>query len=180
MKLLTLSSKFYSSLSFPVPDVPGAPEGTAGEYTFANGQRHEVTDRTALAVQGHYDAFPDRVKSRITLLIEGDEPEAAPAAAVVAPAAAPSKRGKKAAPVPEEAPPPPVVVTEEDKELIEAEIEKLMGKTIAQGEVLLVGVATNEDLPLPVRRAYLEAVVDHEQVQKGLKDRALELAEEIG
>lgn len=167
MKRLTINSTRYPGLSVPVPQVPGTPTGTRGSFTFSVGVPYEVTDETAGAVASTVATFEERVKRHYRLtVVDLDNPEPV-AGAVAAPAAAPSK----AAPAPE-----PITLTEEDRDLIEIEVGKLRGLTLDKAIPIVERTAMNDDMPVVLRRAYLEAVIEA-KTAKTLDKKAAELLE---
>lgn len=167
MKRLTINSDRYPGLGLAVPQVPGAPDGTRGGFTFSAGTPYEVTNETAIAVETAIARFDERVKRHYRLtVVDLNNPEPV-AGAVVAPAAAPSK----AAPEPE-----PIALTEEDQDLIEVEVSKLRGLNLDKAIPMVERTAMNDDMPVVVRRAYLQAVIDA-KTAKTLENKAKELLE---
>jgi len=167
MKRLTINSERYPGLGLAVPQVPGAPDGTRGGFTFSAGTPYDVTNETAIAVETAISRFDERVKRHYRLtVVDLNNPEPV-AGAVVAPAAAPSK----AAPDPE-----PITLTDEDRELIGIEVGKLKGLTLDKAVPMVERTAMNDDMPVVVRRAYLQAVIDA-KTAKTLNEKAAELLE---
>jgi hypothetical protein len=64
-------------------------------------------------------------------------------------------------------------------DLIQIEINKLIGKSIAEAQPVLVATGGNEELPLELRKLYLEEVGKHPEIQKGLKAVAEKLLSEL-
>lgn len=169
MKQLIISSDFYTSgFDFPVPQMPGAPAGTAGVFLFAFGKPYPVTDETAIAVQQAYQGYPARVQDRLTLSITPLPGEGVIEGAIAAPAAMPES-------VVAPATPEPLALTEEDHELIEIEVAKIDGLTIAKARPVVEATAMSDELPVELRRAYLQALIDGPGLQQGLKDFAGDL-----
>jgi hypothetical protein len=74
----------------------------------------------------------------------------------------------------------PFVLNDDDQELIEVEVEKLLSReTIADREPLLLAAGANIDIPKEIRKIYLEAVINHPDVQKKLKDTASKVLEQL-
>lgn len=165
MKRLTINSERYPGLGLAVPQVPGAPDGTRGGFTFSAGTPYDVTNETAIAVETAISRFDERVKRHYRLtVVDLNNPEPV-AGAVVAPATAPSK-----------AAPEPIALTEEDQELIGIEVGKLKGLTLDKAIPMVERTAMNDDMPVVVRRAYLQAVIDA-KTAKTLNEKAAELLE---
>jgi hypothetical protein len=152
MKQLTLNSERYPGLGAPVPQVPGAPDGTSGGFTFSVGVPYEVTDETAEAIKDLLARTEERVSRHYRLTIM-----AVPGAitdAIADPAAA------AVADVDE-----PIALSEEDQDLIGVEVAKLKGLTAAETKPLVDNTAGNEELPVVLRRAYLQAVIESRPVK---------------
>lgn len=167
MKRLTINSARYPGLGLAVPQVPGAPDGTRGGFTFSAGTPYEVTNETAAAVETAVSRFDERVRRHYRLTVVDLDTSEPVAGAVSAPAAAPSK----AAPAPE-----PITLTEEDRDLIEIEVGKLRGLTLDKAIPIVERTAMNDDIPVVLRRAYLEAVIEA-KTAKTLDKKAAELLE---
>ncbi|MBT9316301.1 hypothetical protein [Leptothoe spongobia] len=171
MHQLTISSNKYPGIQMRVPDLPGFPgkskpqEGVGGVVTWHRDQTYLVTDATKEAIEREFDLFPGRVSRHYNLVWTALTP--APA------------ENKEAAPEPAAAKTPPAELSAEDKDLIDIEVGKLLGKTIAEATPVLTATATNVDIALNLRIAYLQAVIAHDDIQKGLQDEAEDLLEQI-
>lgn len=173
MKRLTINSDRYPGLGLAVPQVPGAPDGTRGGFTFSAGTPYEVTDKTAIAVETAISRFDERVRRHYRLVIVDLEIPEPVAGAVAAPAAAPSK----SAPVVDSEPDSePFSLTEEDQDLIAVEVGKLKGLTLDKSVPMVERTAMNDEMPVVLRRAYLQAVIDA-KTAKTLNEKAAELLE---
>lgn len=164
MKQLTISSERYPGLGAPVPQVPGAAPGTKGSFTFAVGVPYEVTDETAQAVKDLHDLMEIRVSRHFRLTIADLTPDVVAAGAIAVPDLAPTK------------PDEPLVLTDDDQDLIEVEVAKLKGLTVAAAIPIVENTAMNDELPVEVRRAYLQAVIETRNA-KAIDKRAAELLE---
>lgn len=154
---------------------------------FASGAEYEVENieplKNAIAqLKIHYP----EVASKLTVEIREPVVAAPVAAAIANPAPPPAPVVEEEVttmlgepevePVVEE----PLVLTEEDLELVEYEIEKLLSKeTIAEREPILIATGNNSDLPKELRIAYLEGAIAHAELQKGLKDTARKILEQL-
>lgn len=165
MKRLTLNSERYPGLGLAVPQVPGAPDGTRGGFTFSAGTPYEVTNETAAAVETAVSRFDERVRRHYRLTVVDLDTSEPVAGAVVAPAAAPSK-----------AAPEPITMTDEDRDLIEVEVGKLRGLTLDKAIPMVERTAMNDEMPVVLRRAYLQAVIEA-RTAKTLNEKAAELLE---
>jgi hypothetical protein len=173
MKRLTINSERYPGLGLAVPQVPGAPDGTRGGFTFSAGTPYEVTNETAAAVETAISRFDERVKRHYRLTVVDLDASEPVAGAVVAPATAPSK----AAPVVDSAPDPEsFTLTDEDRDLIAVEVGKLRGLTLDKAVPMVERTAMNDEMPVVLRRAYLQAVIDA-KTAKTLNEKAAELLE---
>lgn len=86
--------------------------------------------------------------------------------------------------VPVVIPPPkpeeePFVLSDEDRDLIEIEINKILGLTILLAEPLVLKTALSPDLPLGLRIEYLKALIAHPNAKRGIKDVAEKLLEQL-
>ena len=88
-----------------------------------------------------------------------------PVAAVVAPDAPPAKAEA-------------VVLSDGDDDLVAMEVAKLKGLTIAQATPIVENTAMNDELPIELRRAYLQAVIDA-QTAKAIEKLAADLLETL-
>lgn len=169
MQLVKLNSRKFPGISIILPDRPNPPGGR-GSFEFAMGIEYTLSDASALAVREALNSFPRAVKSNISMqvrpieIVQPAEPVAAAIAAPV-PAAAASDVGAPAEP-------DPVELADSDLELISIEVEKLHDKTVAQGKPIIEATAGNEELPLQIRKSYLDAVVADPELQKGMKETA--------
>lgn len=163
MKRLTLQSERYPGLGLVVPQVPGAPPGTKGGFTFTVGIPYDVTPETAGAVEKTIGQFEPRVKRHYKLSIT--DLEAPPVAAVVAPDAPPAKAEA-------------VVLSDGDDDLVAMEVAKLKGLTIAQATPIVENTAMNDELPIELRRAYLQAVIEA-RTAKAIEKLAADLLETL-
>jgi len=164
MKQLTLNSERYPGLALPVPQVPGTPPGTRGSFTFSVGIPHEVTDETATAIADLLAGLEPRVSRHYQLTVLDLSTDAA--------IAAPSEV------IPFVDEPAALVFSDDDNELIEFEVAKLKGLTIAQATPLIENTALNDELPVELRRAYLQAVIETKNV-KALDKLATDLLETL-
>jgi hypothetical protein len=162
MKQLTLHSDRFPGLGAPVPQVPGGKPGEGGSFTFAVDVPYEVSDDTAAAIAALLESFEPRIQRHFRLSLVDLSTDAVAIAAPVEPEAAPE-------PVAE-----PFVLSDDDLELIQVEVEKLKGLTIAQSTPIIENTALNETLPVELRRAYLQAVIDAD-TSKGVEKKAQEL-----
>jgi hypothetical protein len=167
MPLVSVTSSVYPGIQFATCPY------------FAAGASYEVSSDQKQAIITQLANFPDDVQKNLTVSFSDDVASAAtvsianPAAAVAKPPVPP--------PSPEDIPPPEEVyeLTEDDDDLINIEVSKLLGKTVAEAQPILVATGGNPELPKLVRQTYLERVVDHDEIQKTLKEVALKLAEQI-
>lgn len=166
MKQVTIHSDRYPGLSAPVPEAPGT--GKPSSFTFAADIAYEVSDATADALAALLESFDPRIGKHYRLSIVDLNPavEVAPA---TADAIAPSEPAEVAEPV-------ELVLTDEDQELIDVEVAKLKGLTVAQSLPIVQNTATNEELPVALRRAYLKAVIAA-RTAKAIDAKASELLE---
>jgi hypothetical protein len=123
---------------------------------------YEVSDDTAAAIAALLESFEPRIQRHFRLSLVDLSTDAVAIAAPVEPEAAPE-------PVAE-----PFVLSADDLELIQVEVEKLKGLTIAQSTPVVENTALNETLPVELRRAYLQAVIDADTT-KGVEKKAQEL-----
>lgn len=171
MKQLTIHSKRYPGLGAPVPQVPGAPPGTKGSFTFAVGEPYTVTDDTAAAIQ---DLINTRMEKRVSrhyqLTVYDIASEAVPEDAIATPTAPPVKDAI--------ADPAPLVLSDDDQALIGVEVLKLKGLTVDKATPIIENTARNTDLPIEIRRAYLQAVIETKNA-KALDKLAEDLLKEL-
>jgi len=163
MKQVTIHSDRYPGLSAPVPEAPGTDKPSS--FTFAADIAYEVSDATAAALAALLESFDPRIGKHYRLSIADLSPavETAPA---TADAIAPSEPVETVE----------LVLTDEDQELIDVEVAKLKGLTVAQSLPIVQNTATNEELPVALRRAYLNAVIASRNA-KAIDAKASELLE---
>jgi hypothetical protein len=143
--------------------VPGGKPGEKGSFTFAVDVPYEVSDDTAAAIAALLESFEPRIQRHFRLSLVDLSTDAVAIAAPVEPE-----------PVAEESSAEPFVLSTDDLELIQVEVEKLKGLTIAQSTPIVENTALNETLPVELRRAYLQAVIDAD-TSKGVEKKAQEL-----
>lgn len=190
MYKLTLSSKKYPAIQVPVPDIPGkdgaAPTLSAGDrptmVTWYQGITYQVTNRSRLAFEQAFAQFEQRIKQHYTVQwihVPGTEALESTAEPVAKPSDPET---------PEEQPPSFSLdeinakieqLSDEDIDLVQVEVSKLLGKTIAEATPIVKATADNIDLSIVLRAAYLQEILDHEDIQKGLKEEAQELLEKM-
>lgn len=170
MKQLTINSQRYPGLAAPVPQVPGAPPGTSGGFTFAVGEPYEVADETAAAIQDLLARMEKRVSRHYQLTVYDLAPEAVPEDGIATPNAPPAKDAI--------ADPEPLELTDDDKALIGVEVLKLKGLTVDKATPIIENTARNTDLPVEIRRAYLQAVIETKNA-KALDKLAENLLQEL-
>lgn len=165
MKQLTLHSDRFPGLGAPVPQVPGGKPGEKGSFTFAVDVPYEVSDDTAAAIAALLESFEPRIQRHFRLsLVDLSTDVPVVATPVVAEPEATT----------EESSVDPFVLSDDDLGLIQVEVEKLKGLTIAQSTPIIENTALNETLPVELRRAYLQAVIDADTT-KGVEKKAQEL-----
>ena len=163
-------------ITFQSPKYPGIQLGGGLPY-FAVGTPYEVAPDVRDKIVQRMATLDPYVAKHFSYSVVGDESPAT-AIAVVAPAPPP-------APTPEPEPEPaedlaaPLDLTDDDRELVEFEVNKLLGKTIAEAEPVLIATGGNIELHRDLRRAYLDAVMAHADIQKGLKEVAERMIEQL-
>jgi hypothetical protein len=177
MKTVKINSGKYPGIGLIVSDRPKI--GGKGSFEFATNTPYTVTEAVVGEIRQQIAGFREGVRKHLTVEVtEAAESETAlRAGAVDAP-----QRAEAPPPAEPTSPPEPVAgeLSDEDQALVEVEVEKLLAKdTIAEREPLLVATAANEDLPKALRLAYLDAVIAHDDVQKGIKTTAEEWKETI-
>jgi lysine/ornithine N-monooxygenase len=70
-------------------------------------------------------------------------------------------------------------LTDDDLELVEVEVEKLLGKTIKEAEPILIATGGSPHLPRTLRVLYLEEVQKHPKIQQTLKEVAEKLLAQL-
>lgn len=170
MKQLTIHSKRYPGLAAPVPQVPGAPPGTSGGFTFAVGEPYAVADETATAVQDLLNRMETRVRRHFQITVSD----------LALPEDALSPREGVAAPPVQDAiaDTTPLVLNDDDRALIGVEVLKLKGLTVEKASPIIENTARNTDLPIEIRQAYLQAVIESKNA-KALDKLAQELLQEL-
>jgi len=164
MKRLILNSERYPGLGLVVPQIPGAPAGVGGGFTFTAGISYDVTPETAALVEQTIGQFEPRVKRHYSLAISDIETAAAAVTAVVVPEVTPAAE--------------PVDLSTDDDDLVSVEVAKLKGLTIAQATPIVENTAMNDELPIELRRAYLQAVIET-RTAKAIDKLATELLETL-
>lgn len=154
---------------------PGVP--FAGVPYFAVGHAYEVTDEQLSSIQQQLAGFDPGVKADIRLAVSGFS-SAQPAVAIANPPSPPPSNEEEL-PSTDPSTEDLVELTDEDIDLIGIEVGKLKGKTIAEAEPILIATAQNLDLPKLLRSTYLEEVIADAELQKGLKEIAARLLEQI-
>lgn len=162
MKQVTLYSDRYPGLAAHVPIAPGT--GKPSSFNFAASVPYVVADETAAALAAWLASFDERVAKHYRLEVADLEPT--PEATEAPP------------PVEPEVTPVDLPLTDEDQELIEIEVAKLKGLTVAQALPLVQNTALNEELPVSLRRAYLKAVIATRNA-KAIDAKASELLEQL-
>lgn len=169
--------------------------GVTGLPVFAIGQVYEITPEQKTAILGQYSGYPQRVKDSLKLNFSAD-PEA-PTVAIASPPSPPIT-SSHLSPTPRDSEEGGIVDTadlaelteltetpdltelsDDDLDLVIVEIGKLKGRTIAEAEPVLIATGGNPELPRALRVAYLKEVQSDSELQKGLKDIAAKLLEQI-
>lgn len=161
-----------------LPERP-SPPGGSGSFYLATGVEYTLSEESKNAVESALRTYPAHVKRNIrlesrllaaTAIAVSTEPssETLPGAAIQNPRRPPKAVAEGDSGTPE------INLTSDDGELVQVEVAKLYDKTIAEGTPLIERTAGNEELPIEMRRAYLSAVIEDGELQKGLKDRAQE------
>ena len=70
-------------------------------------------------------------------------------------------------------------LSDDDSDLVDIEISKLLGKTIQEAEPVLIATGGNPDLPVLLRKTYLQRIITHDDLQKGLKAIAEKMLEQL-
>lgn len=144
---------------------------------YAAGNSYEITDEQMADIQKQFAGFSDTVKRDLQVYFEGGT-GLAQTIGVANPTPAPS--AQQDAPLPEEVPDiSEDDLTDEDLDLVSVEVNKLLGKTVLVASPLLITTATNAKLPKTLRKFYLQEVIDHNDIQKTLKDKAQEILEQL-
>lgn len=177
---LTINSSKYPGISLVVPEIPGVIPPTPGSHYFASGVAYDCSEATVNEIRRLMAGFEPRVSQAFSIQVLGDRPVVA--AAVADPPLPPSKTDAEesadsagldaGADDVEE-------LTEEDIELIKIEIDKIDALTIAKAEPILVATGGNPEIPLKIRKAYLEEIATHPTIQKTLKDVAARMLEQL-
>lgn len=166
MPLVTLDSS-YPSIAFA--EVP----------LLVTGVPLEVTDEEKRRILDQFAGFQHSVQQNIRLSFSGESVDAAfvPAIAVV-PLRSPALEVFDVNNLP-----PAVedltVLSDEDIDLVEIEVSKLHGKTVAEAEPFLIATGGNIELPRLLRIAYVDAVIANPDIAKSLKKTAERLREQI-
>lgn len=164
MKQITLHSDRYPGLATHVLKAPGTDK--PGSVNFAVDIPYTVADETAAALVALLDSFEERVSRHYRLTIADLTPPSEVAGDVTLDV------------TPVEINPTEVTLTEDDEALIEIEVAKLKGLTVAQAIPIVQNTATNEELPVALRRAYLNAVIATRNA-KAIDAKASELLEQL-
>lgn len=171
MKEIRINSPKYPAIGLMVSDRPKI--GGPGSFEFAIGQPYEVADPVVEEIQRQIAGFREGVRKVLSLEVRDLAPVAAATAGAVQSPPKP-KEVESSTPV-DPVEPSPDTLSEDDLALVQIEVDKLLAKnTIAEREPLLIGAAGNDDLPKVLRLAYLDALLAHPEVQKGLKEIAQE------
>lgn len=137
--------------------------------------KYQVSQITLDFVRKTLGSYPERVMRYLTVQIS----EPAPSIAIASPPPPPA-HGEAIAPESTPEPEPELIeLTDEDRDLIEVEIAKIDKLTVSQAEPIMISTATAVHLPVAVRRAYLEAAIAHDGIQKSLKTTASKLLEQL-
>ncbi|MDA0267541.1 MAG: hypothetical protein O3A14_11420 [Cyanobacteria bacterium] len=186
MQELKINSDKYPAIGLIISDRPTI--GGPGSFEFTCGHPYAVSDAVVGEVRQQIAGFREGVRRHLTVEARAIAPAASPAVgAVAAPQRADEAFTEEGEPTPvasSEASTPvePDVgsLSDDDRELIQIEVDKLLAKdTIAEREPLLVATAGNDDLPKVLRLAYLDALIAHGDVQKGLKAIAQDWRETV-
>lgn len=161
-----IRSQKYPSIGLVVSDRPTI--GGPGSWEFAMDVPYTVSPTVAEEIQQQIRSFRPAVRQALRVDVQaGDSAPKVAAGAVNAPAPPPEEQDSTV--VEPEAVVEPVALTDEDHDLVEVEVGKLLAKaTIAEREPLLNATAGNEDLPVSLRVAYLNAVVAADGIQQKL------------
>ena len=147
-------------------------------FVFAANKAKDVPDDVAAAVAAKWRTFSPVVKKNSSLSITD--------------LSQPTVATRAVAPVLPQANPTPteessnneigtLELTDEYLDLIEIELNKLNGKTIAECKPLIANLAKNPDLHIDFRLAYLDRIVNDEDdvFQKGLQEHVRDVREEL-
>ncbi|MBD2019332.1 hypothetical protein H6F43_03930 [Leptolyngbya sp. FACHB-36] len=185
MQEITFSSEKFPGISLVCPQIPGHPNHTGSHY-FAVGVPYLITEETEQAIERQFVAFPLEVKNYISFTVSGSSNSPAPVVML------PQSRDVQRVDDPEHPPIEPQLeladeaapdiegeLNADDQDLINVEVGKLLNKTIAEAEPQLIKTGGAPELPRKLRVAYLQTVMQHSQVRKGLKEVAEKLLEQI-
>lgn len=188
MPTVTLNSQKFPGLGFFCPQLPNEPE-RSGTHQFHVGRSYQVTDETLARIQKDLANFPYEVKNFVSLTVLPDVPVAVGVDAPLPPPK--SEDGQPPVPPTEQTNPDPAALvtnpgveqltelTAEDQELIQVEVNKLLGRTIAEAVPMVTATGGNPDMPLLLRQAYLQEVMTNPELYKGVQKAAEELLKEI-
>ncbi len=167
MPLVTLDSS-YPSVAFA--EVP----------LLVTGIPVEVTEEEKQRILDQFAGFQHSVQQKIRLSFSGGVVDTAlvPAIAVVPLVSTPAVEVFDINNL------PPAVedlteLSDDDRELVEIEVAKLHGKTVAEAEPFVIATGGNIELPRLLRIAYVDAIIASPEIAKGLKKTAEKLREQI-
>lgn len=186
MPVIQLFSKKFPGISLICPQIPGTDPPQSGSHYFTVGYSYEVTDETKAAIEKQFAGFPPAVSSEISIHVESGLTAATVAIAPPPPATQSNNTEDKTNPseAGESQDDEPNVddvldLSEEDEELIEVEVSKLLGKTVAEAEPQLIQTGGNPELPKKLRTVYLDQVIQNSKIQKSLREIAAKLKEQL-
>lgn len=169
MPLVTLDSS-YPGVAFA--EVPYLTTGVSVE----------VTEEEKQKILAQFAGFQHSVQQNIRLSFSGDVETASTPAIAVVPVV--PLTSTPAVEVFDANNLPPAVedlteLSDEDLELVEIEVAKLHGKTVAEAEPFVIATGGNIELPRLLRVAYVDAIIASPEIAKSLKKTAEKLREQI-
>ena len=173
MATITIQSQKYPAIGLIVSERPTI--GGPGAWEFAMGQPYTVSDAVVGEIREQIASFRPAVREVLRVEVQADTAPAATQAAGAVDAPKPPPDPTSTTVEPED---DAIAFTDDDQELIQVEVDKLLAKaTIAEREPLLNATAGNENFPMVLRKAYLEAVIAAEGMQQKLVATAKEWLE---
>lgn len=178
MPSVTFTSDKFPGISLILPEVPGVKPPAPGSYYFSVGNAYEVSAACVPAIEEQLAGAPENVRNYIKVSVDSGVSVAATVAIADPPPPAPVVE-----PIGEETIEPPVAedveLSDDDLDLVQIEISKIVGKKIAEAEPVLIATGGAPELPKNLRQFYLQEVIKHPEIQKGLKETAQALLEQI-
>lgn len=182
MPSVTFTSEKFPGISLILPEVPGAKPPAPGSYYFSVGNAYEVSAACVPAIEEQLAGAPENVRNYIKVSVDSGVSVASTVAIAAPPPPPPAAPPVVDSPG-EETDEPPVVedveLSDDDLDLVQVEIGKIVGKRIAEAEPVLIATGGNPELPKSLRQFYLQEVIKHPEIQKGLKETAQALLEQI-